>query len=458
VSDVFDAGSPDTIAALATPEGAGGLAVVRLSGPRAHEIATALLSHEGPRAELRSHRAFLAVPRCPRSRAELDEALVLPMSAPGTYTGEDTVEFHCHGGTMPARLVVEACLELGARPAGPGEFTRRAFLNGRLSLDQAEAVADLIAAESRLAARGALGQLRGGLRRRMQTLEAPLLTLLAELEGGLEFGEEADVDAPAARVLDALDAARAHVDELLAHARAGRQLREGVQVVLVGPPNAGKSSLFNALLGESRALVDHEPGTTRDIVEARLRHRGCTFNLRDTAGLRDDVGRVESMGVTLAREAAGSADLVLRIVDLAAGAAPVRPGLDGPATVLDVGAKADLLDTAELARVLSGIVVTSARDGRGVAELKDAMHAAARAERLDAAAALGVVLNRRHVHRLRSFREDLAAVREAAEARAAQEVVCSLLHAALCGLGEITGRVFTEKLLGEIFGRFCVGK
>ena len=458
MSDVFDAGSPDTIAAVATPEGAGGLAVVRLSGPRAHEIAIALLSQGGAPAELRSHRAFLGVPRCPSSRAELDEALVLPMSAPGTYTGEDTVEFHCHGGPVPARLVVEACLQLGARPAGPGAFTRRAFLNGRLSLDQAEAVADLIAAESRLAAKGALGQLRGGFRRRLQSLEAPLLTLLAELEGGLEFGEEAELNAPADRIVAALEAARAHVDELLAHARAGRQLREGVQVVLVGAPNAGKSSLFNALLGESRALVDHEPGTTRDIVEARLRHRGCTFVLRDTAGLREDGGRVEAMGVSRARDAAGSADLVLRVVDMSADVETAPPGSTGAAATLDVGAKADLVDAGDLARVPSSFVVTSARDGRGVSELKDAMHAAAHADRLDAAAALGIVLNRRHVHRLQTFREDLAEVREAAEARAAQEVVCSLLQAALCGLGEITGRVFTEKLLGEVFSRFCVGK
>ena len=450
--------TPDTIAAVATPEGEGGLAVVRLSGPRALEFATTLLSDEGKRAELRSHQAFLGVPRCPRSRDELDEALVLPMVAPGSYTGEDTVEFYCHGGLLPARLVTEACLELGARPAGPGEFTRRAFLNGRLSLEQAEAVADLIGAENRLAAKGALRQLRGGFKRRMTSLEKPLLELLAKLEGGLEFGEEAELAVPGERIAAALDDALDRVDRLLAHAKAGRQLREGVQVTFVGEPNAGKSSLFNALLGEPRALVDNEPGTTRDIVEAQIRHRGCTFSLHDTAGLRDDGGRVEAMGVARARDAAAAADLVVQVVDLASGARDADPPLEREASVLVVGAKADLVTEAELQRVADSVFVTSARDGRGVEALKDALHAAAAAERLDAAASLGVVLNRRHVHRLTAFRGNLQELRANAGTGTAQEVVCSMLHAALCDLGEITGRVFTEKLLGEIFGRFCVGK
>ncbi|MBU0741250.1 tRNA uridine-5-carboxymethylaminomethyl(34) synthesis GTPase MnmE [bacterium] len=458
MSDAFYHATADTIAAVATPEGEGGLAVVRLSGPRALEFASALLSDGRDRADLRSHRAFLGVPRCPRSRDELDETLVLPMMAPNSYTGEDTVEFYCHGGRLPARLVTEACLELGARPAGPGEFTRRAFLNGRLSLDQAEAVADLIAAESRLAAKGALRQLRGGFRRRMESLEKPLLGLLAELEGGLEFGEEDELEVTGERIAGALADALDGVDRLLSHARAGRQLREGVQVVIVGEPNAGKSSLFNALLGEPRALVDHEPGTTRDVVAARLRHRGGTFNLHDTAGLREDGGRVETMGVERARGAARSADLVLQVVDLVAGKRGSRPDPDHAVPVLVVGAKADLVPEAGLRRVAPSVIVTSARDGRGVETLKDAMHDAANAAQLEAAASLGVVLNLRHVHRLKDFRGHLEELRGVVGAGAAQEVICSLLHISLCELGEITGRVFTEKLLGEVFNRFCVGK
>ncbi len=456
--DRHDGTYQDTIAAVATPEGEGGLAVVRLSGPRAPEIAVALLSDGGATIELATHRAFVGIPRDPRTREDLDEVLVLPMLAPHSYTGEDVVEFYCHGGRLPARLVVEACLAAGARPAGPGEFTRRAFLNGRLSLDQAEAVADLIAAENRLAAKGALRQLRGAFKRHMADLEAPLLALLAELEGGLEFGEE-DAPPPASgESLAVLDEALARAEALLAHARAGRLLREGVQVVLVGPPNAGKSSLFNALLDEARALVDYEPGTTRDVVEARIVHRGCTFNLHDTAGLRGDGGRVESMGVERARRAAAAADLVVRVVDLSSGPYDVEPDADLAAPVLVVGAKADLVADADLRRVDASVVVTSARDGRGVAALKDALHAAAAAERLDAAASLGVVLNRRHVRRLESFRDELRDLRAHVDDGAAQEVVCTLLQTALCELGEITGRVFTEKLLGEVFDRFCVGK
>jgi len=455
--DGHDHTTHDTIAALATPEGEGGLAVVRVSGPRAVKIAAALLSGDAS-PELTSHRAFVGVPRDLRTGDALDEAVVLPMLAPRSYTGEDVVEFHCHGGRLPARGVIEACLAAGARPAGPGEFTRRAFLNGRLSLDQAEAVADLVASETRLAAKGALRQLRGAFKRRMGELEAPLLALLAELEGGLEFGEEEAQEVGPDEILSVLDAALARVDGLLAHARAGRLLREGVQVVLVGPPNAGKSSLFNALLDASRALVDHEPGTTRDVVEARLSHRGCIFNLHDTAGLREDGGRVESMGVERARRAAATADLVLRVVDLSSGSYDVEPVADLDAPVLVVGAKADLLDEAGLRDVDASVLVTSARDGRGVARLKDALHAASSSERLDEAVSLGVVLNRRHVHQLETFRDGLRDLRVTVDDGTAQEVVCSLLQSALCELGEVTGRVFTEKLLGEIFDRFCIGK
>ena len=450
--------STDTIVAVATPEGRGGLAVVRVSGPRAVDVARALLPDDSRLAEVRSHRVFLATPRDGATGAALDQVLVLPMLAPATFTGEDVVEFHCHGGPLPARLITDACTAADARPAGPGEFTRRAFLNGRLSLDQAEAVADLIHAENRLAARGSLKQLRGAFRREIASVESPLMTLLAQLEGGLEFGEEDALDVPPERIADTIETALDSIDALLCHADAGRQLRDGVQVVLVGEPNAGKSSLFNALLGEPRVLVDPEPGTTRDVVESRLEHRGVMYVLHDTAGLRENAGRVEAKGVALTRATVARADLVLNVVDLAAPACAMALPDPVDAPVLVVGAKADLDEGAAWTRDRPMAVVTSAKDGRGIETLKDTMHDTVVADRLEQTAALGLVLNRRHVHRLRSFRDGLAHLQLAVADAPDQEVICSLLQTSLCELGEITGRVFTEALLGEVFSRFCVGK
>jgi tRNA modification GTPase len=251
----------------------------------------------------------------------IDESLALWLPGPHSYTGEDTVEFFCHGGRQVTAAVVRACQKAGAVAAAPGEFTRRAFLNGRLSLDQAEAVADLIQAGSEQAARAAVAQLRGGLDAELGALEWPLLDLLVRLEGSLEFSDddsdEAVVDAAEIRMVlsEALDG----VDQLLTLAPAGRLLREGVHVALAGTPNAGKSSLFNRLVGSDRALVDAEPGTTRDIVTAPVRRGGRLYVFHDTAGLREPAGRVESMGIERAREAAAQADLVLVLAALGDG-------------------------------------------------------------------------------------------------------------------------------------------
>jgi len=454
--------SHDTIVAVATPPGEGGVAIVRLSGPDALAVARRLAGERAlPAGDVRSHLARAATLRAPADGEELDRGLVLPMLAPRSYTGEDVVELHCHGGSLCVRRVVRACLDAGARPAGPGEFTRRAFLNGRLSLDQAEAVADLIHAEDELAGRAALRRLGGGLRHEVESIERPLRELLAHLEGGLEFaGEDAAAAAvPRDRLLAVLDAALAALAALLADADAARRVREGVHVVLLGAPNAGKSSLFNALLAQPRALVDAEPGTTRDVVAARLRLGGAVFVLHDTAGLRPDGGRVEALGMARAREAAATADVVLLLSDLAAPQerdAPVAAGV----TVLRVATKADLADAARRAAACeAGFVVTSARDGTGLDDLRAALLAAVDGERLREVADLGRVFNERHRRRLASAQLELAALREEVALRdAPAEVAAGLLAGILAELGEVTGRVFSEHLLGEVFARFCVGK
>ena len=442
-----------TIAAVATPSGKGGIAVVRVSGPAALAVARNVCDHDGLRGEVVSHYALVGLIRHPEGGEAVDQAVVLPMIAPGSYTGEDVVEISCHGGEQTARLVLDACLSAGAAMAGPGEFTRRAFLNGRLSLDQAEAVADLIHADDALSARAALAQLRGGLRRELAAVETPLLELHAQLEGSLEFGDEDDVGPDSASMMEVFASSLESVDTLLADARGGRLIRDGVQVVLMGPPNAGKSSLFNALLGEQRALVDHEAGTTRDVVSSRLSIEGVTFVLHDTAGLRDDGDRVESAGVALTRREAARADLVLQIQPLD-GAPTVFE--DCCAAVLRVGSRADLASDMTLYDGLD--VATSARTGEGLDELRRLMTAAVDAGRMNEVARAGRALSQRHRERLEAARSDLVLLREQAGAHTAVEVLASLLSGVLAQLGEVTGRVYSERLLGEVFSRFCVGK
>jgi tRNA modification GTPase len=463
----------DTIVAVATPEGQGGLAVVRLSGPAALPIARRLVAGNALAEPVASHRARLAVLRWPVDEAaakggspdefvgavapgqEIDEALVLPILSPHGYTGEDTVEFGCHGGWLPARLVAAACRAAGARAAGPGEFTRRAFLNGKLSLAEAEAVADLIQAEHAAGARAALAQLRGGLEREIGTVAQPLRELLAEIEGAMEFADEEDLGPAPPVVAAAVAAALARCDGLLAFAGAGRRLRDGVQVVFVGPPNVGKSSLFNALVGEDRVLVDAEAGTTRDVVTARVIRGGLLYVLHDTAGLREDGGRVEQLGMRRTEAALAAADVVLAL-QTADDPGTVAVAAPAGSALVTVITKRDLRPDA---RVPAATVTTSSLTGEGVDQLWRRIEAEAGAANLHSAAARGVLLNARHHARLRACRGHLLELAKMlAEGPPTPDVIAAILRFAVLDLDEISGRVFTEQLLGDVFSRFCVGK
>jgi tRNA modification GTPase len=472
----------DTIVAVATPEGRGGLAIVRLSGPRALTVARRLLSGRTLREPVRSHHARLATLRWPSPVAAdeghdettaaagrtaraglaasqltapgtpLDRALVLPLLAPASYTGEDTVEFICHGGLLPARLVTAACRAAGARAATAGEFTRRAFLNGRLSLAQAEAVADLIAAEHAAAAGAALAQLRGGLNRQLAAVEQPLRHLLADLEGALEFGADVAVGPAPDAVRAVLRDAEVRVAALLALGTAGRQLRDGVQVALTGPPNAGKSSLFNALLDRPRALVDTEPGTTRDVISAPLELDGLLFLLHDTAGLHAGASGVEALGIERARQQIATADIILDLRPV--GAAGQRDAGD-PAVATATGTVVRVWTKGDLGEAPDGLV-TSASTGQGVGELRQWLLAEARRRGIDESLRLGIVLNQRHEDRLRSCRDVLSMLLD--EPSVGDEVIAGMLATVLQDLGSVSGRVFTERLLDDVFTRFCVGK
>ncbi|MBM7112503.1 tRNA modification GTPase [Archangium primigenium] len=435
-----------TLAALATAPAAGAVGILRLSGPAALDVGR-LLAPSVPEAPTPRH-AYLAR-FVDAQGAALDEGLFLYFRAPHSFTGEDVVELQAHGGPRLLRLLLARALAHPAvRPAGPGEFTRRAFLNGRLDLTRAEAVADLVAADSEAAVRAAAAGLSGALAARVAALEAPLGALHADLEGVLDFPEEAEgADADAVPRLAHLEAeARA----LLAEAGRGRLVRRGARVALYGPVNAGKSTLFNRLVGEARALVDEEPGTTRDVLEARLEWEGLSLTLLDTAGLRETPGRVEALGIARAREALGTVDLAVLV--LPPGASPAEAegwrAEAGDTPVLRVAGKSDVGVGVGDALAVSG------RTGAGVEALRAEVLG-----RLWGGGAPGAValVSERHADALRRAAEALARAREAL-AVSTLEAVSGEVGLAREALGEVSGTSASEALLDALFARFCIGK
>jgi len=451
-----------TIVALASAAGEAGLAVIRLSGTRAFAVATQVFKGDGFSVNPVHRYAVYGIllwPDCAlvsgnEQDRTIDKAVVLPFVGPSSYTGEDTVEFYCHGGPMVVKAVLAACRAAGAEPATAGEFTRRAFLNGKLTLDQAEAVADLIHAQSPQAATAAIRQLTGGLDEQLRMVEAPLLRLLAQLEGALEFVAEEEIEVSLAEIQQTVLQSTQQLEGLLRMAPAGRFLRDGIHVVLAGPPNAGKSSLFNNLLTDERAIVDAEAGTTRDVISGRCEHNGSFFVFHDTAGLRDDPGRIEGLGIERAWREVAQADVVLALSP--AGDAVFSLASETSAPVISVVTQRDLLPDF---RVPEGAVFLSNTTGSGLDKLWDALEVVVREFRLHEAVSLGVVLNERHLHRLSCCRDDLKQLGDdVARENMPDEVIGTLLASILCRLGEVSGRVFSESLLESVFKRFCVGK
>jgi tRNA modification GTPase len=454
------AGVDDTIAAIATAAGRGGVGIVRVSGPRAAAVLAALL-RPAP-ASLESHRVYHGHVHDPQSGAPVDEVLAFLLRGPHSYTGEDVVELQGHGGAVSLEAVLEAALRAGARPAGTGEFTRRAFLAGRLDLAQAEAVADVVAARSARALRQAQAQLRGALGARVRELRQQAVGLLAEVEAGLDFpDEELEVATRASLVADAqalATAARALGDTY----RAGRALREGLEVVLRGRANVGKSSLLNALAGEERVLVDAAPHTTRDVVEVALEWDAVGVTLVDTAGVGDAMDAVQARGVALGAQRAAQADVALVVLE--AGTAPATAeralweAID-TAKVL-VLAKADRVEEAVSAPAWgAAAVVTSATTGRGLDELRRAVLRAGGIGEPSGEAEEGAVAS---TARQRDLLYGAAAAAGAAATAIAAarpvELAAVDLRAALEALGAVVGLGLGDDVLDAVFSRFCVGK
>jgi tRNA modification GTPase len=438
----------DTIAALATPFGGGAVAVIRVSGPAAIGVVDRVF--RGPRALSAQDSGRVILGRVEQDGAVLDQVLATVFRGPRSYTGEDVVEVSGHGGPVVARGVLRALLDAGARPAEPGEFTRRAFLNGKMDLTQAEAVMDLIAARGEASARAAAVQLEGSLGRAVEGLRSGLLEALAHVEAFIDFPEEGIDPESGAALLGRVEALASGVEGLLATADEGRMLREGVRLVIHGAPNAGKSSLLNLLLGYDRAMVSEIPGTTRDTIEENLTLRGIPFRVVDTAGLRDSADPLEVEGMRRTRHQLGEADVALRVVE--ATAWPHGPEAGGGELV--VVNKIDLRPGLELP---AGVIALCCLDGRGLEDLVAAL--AARVEPL-ALGRLGevVAINARHQEALMAVRGALERARASLGRTDAPELTAVELRDALTAVGGITGAVDTEEVLDRIFGNFCIGK
>lgn len=451
--------APDTIAAVATAPGRGGVGIVRVSGSDARRIAAAVLGENCPPPRVATLARFHDT-----DGRVIDEGLALFFQGPNSYTGEDVLELQGHGGRVVLEAIVERVVTLGARRAGPGEFTQRAFLNDKLDLAQAEAVADLIDAGSLAAARAAMRSLQGAFSTEVRSLLEAVIELRTWIEAAIDFPDE-DIDFLADRALaERLAALRARFATVLQSARRGRVLRDGMTVVIAGRPNAGKSSLLNALAGHDAAIVTPIAGTTRDVLREQIVIDGMPLHVVDTAGLRESHDLVEAEGIRRARLAMRHADRVLFVIDTIADPrgeafALERDGLPPEIPVTVLFNKIDATDRPGLAqRKPEGADATfaiSAHTGAGLAALREHLKQCVGYEAVEAGA---ITARARHIEALqRAERHTEEAVRQLRDARAG-ELVAEELRAAQAALGEITGEFHADDLLGRIFGSFCIGK
>lgn len=446
----------DTICAVATPAGRGGVSIVRISGPRCRSLCTALAGEEP--ATRKPQRVFYR----DADGQLIDDGLLLYFPAPRSFTGEDVAELHCHGSPVVTQLILKVLVQNGARLAEPGEFSRRAFLNDKIDLAQAEAIADLINSASVTAARYALRSLQGEFSRRVDDLVEALILLRVYVEAALDFPEEEVDFLSDGAVASQLQDINERLTATLAQARVGNLVREGIQVAIVGEPNAGKSTLLNALSGEDAAIVTDIPGTTRDVLRQHINIDGLPLHILDTAGLRDSTDPVEQEGIRRARQAMDGADLVLLLLDLSRASDPADHPLwqqfSGDVRyrerLLVVLNKCDLA-AGSAGSDQEGALRISAKSGQGLPELRELLKQRAGFSTDEEG---GFLARQRHVEALELATRHLQAAEGCLHEVRAGELVAEELRLCQDALGEITGKVSSDALLGRIFSSFCIGK
>lgn len=458
MSETFATGGTIAVIATAIVPQQGSVGIVRISGTEAIAIAQSLF-HAPGRQPWETHRILYGYIRHPQTQQLVDEALLLIMKAPRSYTREDVVEFHCHGGIMAVQQVLQLCLEQGARLAQPGEFTLRAFLNGRLDLTQAESIADLVGARSPQAAQTALAGLQGKLAHPIRQLRATCLETLAEIEARIDFEEDLP-PLDSNDVIAQIEKLLAEVSKIIATSDKGELLRTGLKVAIVGRPNVGKSSLLNAWSRCDRAIVTDLPGTTRDVVESQLVVGGIPVQVLDTAGIRETADKVEKIGVERSRFAAQAADLVLLTIDASdgwtAGDQEIYEQVQNRPLILVIN-KTDLAsaESVQYPR-LHHIVTTAAAAHQGIEALEDAILETVQAGMQ--VADMDLAINRRQAAALTRAKTSLQQVQATITQQLPLDFWTIDLRGAIQALGEITGEEVTESVLDRIFSRFCIGK
>lgn len=480
--------SDDTICAIATPPGMGAIAVIRLSGPKAHEIVCGVFCQQGrlfPKEKILGYRSFYGNIVMPETSSRtgqetLDEVLVSFFVAPHSFTGEDSVEISTHGSVFIQQRLLELLVEQGARMAQPGEFTRRAFVNRKFDLAQAEAVADLIASQNESAHRLAMNQLKGGFSKKLQVLRSKLLEITSLIELELDFSEEDVEFADRHQLMALLEETQQHIAQLTDSFRWGNAIKNGIPVAIVGETNTGKSTLLNALLGEDRAIVSDIAGTTRDTIEEVMNLQGTLFRFIDTAGIRDTQETVERIGIERTFRKISEADVVLGLIDMTKGIQAMTEAAlfilhktdPTQQTIIFLLNKSDLCPSgsADYVDQLKNTVceaagsqashvyiqTLSAKTGNGLDQLFQTLTEIQR--NLNVRPDTVLVTNVRHYEALKKASESLSAVQRGLEQGIPTDLVAQDLREALYYLGSITGEITTDEVLGSIFGRFCIGK
>lgn len=449
----------DSIVALATPYGSGAIAVIRLSGPQAIRILTRCWQGMPP-ARMQSHTVHLGY-IADADGNQIDQVLATVMLAPKSYTGEDTIELSCHGSPWIQREIIRRLTECGARPAEPGEFTRRAFLNGRLDLTEAEAIADLISTSSRAAQRIALNQTKGEILRELETLRSQIVELLTLIELELDFSEEDVEFASRQKIEELLRQVATRLRSMSATYTEGSAIKEGIPVAIIGATNAGKSSLLNALIHDDKAIVSDIPGTTRDSIESTIEIGDYLYRLTDTAGLRSTTDTIERIGIDRARTIARKARIVIHLIDATdPSPAPLDPELNASLTddtrIMTVFNKADLLDNTATTDKAPEAIYISAKTGQGLEQLKQQLVAMTKGDRNTANEI--IITNARQAYALSRAADTADGALQSLTAGLPADLIAQDLRELTDHLSTLTGAITTPEILQTIFSRFCIGK